>query len=146
GRKRRFPRATAEALLALRGRGRGVRTSNFYLAAVKAFCRWLVKDRRLADNPLAHLAGGNERLDRRHDRQTLSPDQLAAILAAALASPRTFRGLTGADRHALYHCAMGTGFRAGELAVLRPESFHLDADPPTATVPAAYTKNGRLAV
>src|SRR5262249_37489304 len=45
-----------------------------------------------------------------------------------------------------YLCAMGTGFRAGELASLVPESFDLDAEPPTATVAAAYTKNGKLAV
>ena len=49
--------------------------------------------------------------------------QLAAILDAARQSDRTFRGLTGADRHALYLCAMGTGFRASELASLTPRSL-----------------------
>jgi hypothetical protein len=42
--------------------------------------------------------------------------------------------------------ACGTGFRASELASLLPESFDLTAEPPTATVAAAYTKNKRLAV
>ncbi len=41
---------------------------------------------------------------------------------------------------------MGSGFRASELASLTPERFDLSADPPTATVPAAYTKNGKEAI
>lgn len=39
-----------------------------------------------------------------------------------------------------------TGFRASELACQTPERFDLASNPPTATVPAAYTKNGREAV
>jgi excisionase family DNA binding protein len=38
GRRRRFPRETAEALAEAAGRGRSVQTSNFYLGAVKQFC------------------------------------------------------------------------------------------------------------
>jgi integrase len=90
--------------------------------------------------------GRRERPDRRHDRQTLSVEQLTAILEAARASDRTFRGLSGDDRHALYLTAMSTGFRASELSTLSPESFDLDADPPTATISSAYTKNRQTAV
>ena len=39
--------------------------------------------------------------------------------------------------------AVGTGFRAKELRSLAPESFDLDADPPTVTVQAAYSKHRR---
>ena len=39
--------------------------------------------------------------------------------------------------------AAGTGFRANELRSLTPESFDLDADPPTVTVQAAYSKRRR---
>src|SRR5262249_5661901 len=46
----------------------------------------------------------------------------------------------------LYAVAMVTGFRAGELASLVPGSFDLDAVPSTATVKAAYSKNGRKCV
>src|SRR5262249_19568721 len=107
GKARRYPRATLEVLHALRSRGRSVQTSNLYLDAVKGFAAWRVRDRRPGGTPLDHREGGNVKLDRRHDRQTLSTDQLAAILAAAFASERTFRGLVGRDRHALYLCAMG---------------------------------------
>src|SRR5262249_31632198 len=38
------------------------------------------------------------------------------------------------------------GFRTGELAVLTPESFALDTDPPTATLAAEHTKNKKPVV
>jgi integrase len=41
---------------------------------------------------------------------------------------------------------MGTGFRASELGALTADSLDLDGKPPTATVPAAYTKNGERAI
>ncbi len=65
------------------------------------------------------------------------------LLRAAASS----RGLSGAARRVLYlTAALETGFRAAELASLYPGSFDLDADPPTATVEAAYAKNGEEAV
>jgi integrase len=141
GTARRYPRATAEALYALRTRGRSIKTSNAYLEVVKSFCNWLVRDRRMANNPLAHLKGGNVKLDRRHDRQTLSEPQLAAILRGAEGSAQVFRGLTGRDRRFIYLAAMTTGFRADEVASLVPESFCLEEQPPCVILPARATKN-----
>ena len=46
----------------------------------------------------------------------------------------------------LYHLALGTGFRAAEIASLTRESFALDTDPPTVTVKAGYSKNRRGSV
>jgi integrase len=43
----------------------------------------------------------------------------------------------------LYRIAVGTGFRRNEIKSLMPESFDLDADPPTITVEAAYSKRRR---
>src|SRR5262249_19657709 len=136
GKARRFPRATVEFLRGLAGRGRSVQTINYYLREVKSFCRWMVKDRRLPDNPLAHLAGGNAKTHRRHDRRPLAAGELRSLIRAARESARTFRGLAGADRAVLYCAACATGFRAGELAVLVPGDFRLDADPPTVTIAA----------
>ncbi len=141
GKARRFPPETAQALHKLRSRGRSLKTMNLHLAAVKQFAAWLVSDKRMAVNPLADLEGGNVELDRRHDRQTLAEEQLAAILNAALNSPKAFRGLTGRDRHHLYLAAMTTGFRVGELAALPPEWFELAAAPPVVVLPATLTKN-----
>ena len=121
-------------------------TSSYYLVAIQAFCRWAVKNSRLNQSPIAHIEKLETRTDRRHDRQSLSPDQLIGILAAAMASEKTFRGLTGKDRHFLYLAAMTTGFRVGELASLHPEDFDLECSPPTATVSASCTKNKQTAV
>jgi len=76
----------------------------------------------------------------------LTADEVSRLLAAALSSVRPFRGMSGEDRYYVYATALRTGFRAAELASLRPASFDLTADPPTATVAAAYTKNGEQTV
>jgi site-specific recombinase XerD len=128
-----------------RRHGLGQQTSNFYLTAVKAFCRWLVQDRRTNENPLAHLQGGNVKLDRRHDRRNLSPEEINRLLDAAACSTDDFRGLTGQDRYYLYAVALGTGFRAAELASLTRASFQLAANPPVARVQAGYSKNRKEA-
>src|SRR5262245_10217638 len=78
----------------------GTQTSNHYLAAIKQFARWLVKVRRTAENPLAHLEGGNVRLDRRHERRELSEDELVHLLdSTRRAGP--VRKMSGPDREML---------------------------------------------
>ena len=146
GKARRFPQATVLALQKRLGRGTGIQTMNYYLREIKAFCRWLVKDRRMAENPLTHMKGGNARQDRRHDRRPLSLDELRSVIQAARQSSRDFRGLAGVDRAVLYSVACASGFRASELASLFPEAFSLDGELPTVTLPAEHAKNGRTAV
>jgi integrase len=141
-RRQRYHRDVVNALLARRGRGVGVVTSNHYLVAVKAFSKWLVKDRRTAADPLAHLTRQNADVDLRHQRRALREDAFGRFVEATAAG-KAFRGLTGADRLVLYTLAANTGFRAGELASLAPGSFDLDAAPPTVTVEAAYSKHRR---
>ena len=51
--------------------------------------------------------------------------------------------MPGPDRAMAYRVALGTGFRAKELRSLTPASFDLDADPPTVTVTAGYSKRRR---
>ena len=119
----------------------GIQTANHYLAATKQFIRWLVADRRTLDSPLAHLEGGNVKLDRRHERRELADGELARLFETArTAGP--FRGLAGLDREILYVVAVYTGLRASELASLTPASFTL-SDRPTVTVAAAYSKHRR---
>jgi len=146
GKARRFPRATVTTLQERLCRGASVETTNQYLTHVKSFTRWLVKDHRAAADPLTHLESGNNQLDRRHDRRELTEDELRRVLAAARASERTFRGLSGGDRFHLYATACGTGFRASALASLTPESFDLDGATPTATLAARRNKSRVLKV
>ena len=143
GTTRSYPRETATVLHASLSRGRGPQTSNYYLREIKSFCSWMVRDRRMADNPLAHLQGSNARLDLRHDRRALSAEELTLILEVTMASRKSYRGLSGEDRYFLYLAAMTTGFRSSELASLTPASFVLDAEPPTVVLAAGDAKNKR---
>ena len=123
-------------------RGISAQTFNFYVGAVKQFCQWMIRDRRAMDNPAIHLDKLNTKTDRRHDRRSLSADELIRLLDATETGP-TFRALPGSDRAMLYRVAAGSGLRRSELASLTPESFDLKADPPTITVRAAYSKHRR---
>jgi len=102
----------------------------------------MVRDRRAADSPLAHLQGGNARVDRRHDRRALSADELRRLLTAVETGPTRMR-MSGQDRAMLYRLAVETGLRANELRTLTWGSFDLDAEPATVTVRAAYSKHRR---
>jgi len=65
-------------------RGIGAQTFNFCLQATGQFCRWMVRDGRATESPLAHLQGLNVKTDRRHDTLPLRADT-AALLKAHLA-------------------------------------------------------------
>jgi integrase len=138
-------------------RGFSSQTFNFYLQACKQFCRWMVKDRRAHENPLAHLSGLNVKTDRRHDRRALSADELAWLLDVTERGHRTVvdgvlvvamapvdrSGMSAADRAMLYRLAVETGLRAGELRSLTRSSFVLEGEEPSVTIAAAYAKNRR---
>jgi integrase len=134
-----FAREHVEAYL-VEKRGLGIETSNHYLASIKQFSKWLVKDRRAPFDPLSHLARQNADTDVRHERRALREEAFARFVEAT-AGGKLFRGLTGADRFVLYILADNTGFRAGELASLTPASFDFNAG--RVTVAAAYSKRRR---
>jgi integrase len=146
GRCRRFSRQTALALRDRLNQPIGPGTVNHYVRLLRGFTRWLVRDRRLPDDPLIALAPMHAAVDVRRQRRELTADELAALLEAARRSERTFRGLSGPDRFHLYAAACGTGFRASGLASLTPESFDLDAEIPTVTLSAQGNKSRKLKV
>ena len=125
-----------------RNRGASIQTANFYLQAAKQFCRWMVRERRANDSPLVGLSGQNVRLDRRHDRRALTPDECRRLIQAAAAGPER-GGMQGADRALAYQLALETGLRVREIRSLTRASFEFDADPPRLTVTAAYSKHRR---
>ncbi len=124
--------------------GLSARAVNAHLTAAKSLSPWLKRDGRAADYALETLTKQNEQADRRRVRRALTPAEAGRVVRAAASGPEA-GGLSGPDRAMLYDLALGTGFRAEELATLTPERFALDADPPTVTVQAAYAKNGREA-
>ena len=123
-------------------RGISHQTSNWYLGACKQFCRWMVRDGRAVTSPVAYLEGLNVRTDRRHDRRALSIEELQWLLATTRSGPARY-GMNGPERAVLYRLAVESGLRAGELRSLTRASFALDAEPPTVTVEAEYSKRRR---
>ena len=122
--------------------GLSVASSNHYLTAIKGFARWLVKDRRTAENQLVHVSRLNGEDDIRRSRRSLSEAEFGQLLNAAR-NGKTVCGLSGADRELLYLAAAFTGLRARELASLTASHFDLTANPPTMTVEAGYSKRRR---
>ncbi len=101
----------------LRKDGRSIQTSNHYLKAIKQFCRWLVTDSRTRDSRIAHVKTLNVKVDRRHDRRSLSAEEFSALIESALNGPMV-QGIPGPERAMLYVLAAWTGFRRNELASL----------------------------
>jgi site-specific recombinase XerC len=76
------PSAVLSFLVDLRVGGKGLKTANDYLAAVKGFTRWLWRDKRTALDPLAgmpRLAAKGD-LDFRHARRDLEGEELRRLL------------------------------------------------------------------
>ena len=74
--------------------GISAQTFNFYLAAVKRFCRWAVRDGRARESPVAHLQGLNVKTDRRHERRALTVQKQGRLLRAAGQGPERY-GIAG---------------------------------------------------
>lgn len=113
-------------------------TSNGYLQATKQLCRWMVQDGRASESPLTHLKRMNAKVDKRHPRRPLEPDQMRKLLATTVRGPRRF-GMEGYERALLYRVAAETGLRANELRSLKVSSF--DFETCTVRVKCSYTKN-----
>ena len=139
------PSKIQAAIGELRAGGLSLQSCNHYLRAAKQFSRWLHRDGRTREDAVAFLKAQNVATDRRHDRRALTDDELAALLQAAEAGP-TIQGMTGPDRAMLYRLAAGTGFRRNEIRTLTPEAFALEADPPTITIEAGYSKHRKVDV
>lgn len=107
------PRTKAE-------QGISAQSANFYLAAARRFARWISGKAAVRADLFDGLPGYDAANERTHARREVSPEELDRVLAAAKASPRTVRNLTGVDRYHLYLTAFATGFRASELVVHPP--------------------------
>ncbi len=136
------PSKVQEYLADVKLKGRSPQTVNFYLQAIRQFVNWMVRDRRVPDNPLRVLSPLNVRKDRRHDRRAIEADELDRLVQSA-DEGRSVEGVDGPARGLLYLFSAFTGLRRKELASLTPRSLNLTAETPTVTVSAAYAKNGR---
>lgn len=97
-------------------------TLNHRVRKLRAFGNWLLKRKKAAANPFAGLELAGVEDDRRHVRRALDHPELLRLVAAARADPAPYAKMPGPDRAGLYLFAAYTGFRAGTLAALTPES------------------------
>ena len=121
-------------------RSASLSTCNSYLRSLKGFSRWLFRQRLTAEDALLDLDLFNAATDRRHIRREMSADEVQWLLGVTEQRTLPEHGAPGPTRAMVYRVAGSTGFRAGELRSLAPESFDLDATPPTCTVEAGYSK------
>ncbi len=114
-----------------------IKTSNYYLAAVKHFVKWIGK--RSGENPLAELRPLNTNTENRRQRRALSSDAIPRLIDAAHSGP-AIQCVSGVDRAMLYILAIWTGYRCRELASINKRSLNFHGQPATINVPAAYSK------
>ncbi len=127
--------------MAAKDKGMSPTTMNMYLTALRNFCNWLVREKRLAENSVAYIPKLNAATDRRRERRAFTVEELGRILAAAEKGKKRF-GMTGPVRALLYRTATETGLRWSELRSLTKSSFNFDSIPATVTIKAANAKNG----
>lgn len=111
------------------------RAKNHYLATLNTFCRWCVKRKRMAENPVADVEKVDETTDVRRERRALSAEELSRLLDAVPAHYRLG-----------YQVLMATGLRCGELKALRWGDVKLDTPHPFIQLRAAQTKSKRADV
>jgi integrase len=128
-----------KALATLKTEGQSHQTLNHYRGVVRSFSRWCWKSHRTREDALRDVKGYNVKEDRRHDRRTLSLDELRRLIDAAEHGPAV-RRVPGPVRALVYRLAVATGLRYSEIGSITPESFNWET--PSVTVAAAYTKNG----
>jgi len=127
--------------------GLSAQTAEFFRKAVKRFAWWLSvrKKAPVRADLFDDVPGFDAKNNRVHARRTCPPEDMAKLLTTVKESDGHYRGLLGEDRYFLYLVAFASGFRAGELAVVTPGNFALDAEPPLVILSAKQTKNGKAA-
>lgn len=124
--------------------GSSHRTVNADLAAIRSFCRWLLKRQRMHRDPTIALQKLNESEDRRLERRALTDEEAEKLMSSTLDSKKIFRKLKGHDRAFLYLLAQRTGLRRSELRSLTPGSFDFSSEPATVSVQAANSKRRKF--
>jgi integrase len=128
-----------KALSRLIEEGRSLQTANHHRNAVKSFVKWMHDTGRMRENTLRRVSGFNVKEDPRHERRTVSLEELRRLIDAAHTG-NPFKRMTGPMRALCYRLAVDSGLRYSEIGSIKPESFDWRAG--TVTIHAAYAKNG----
>ncbi len=106
------------------------RTLNDYLATLRSFFRWLIRENMATFDPFQHVEPVEERGRRRRPRRALTVEEFHRLLQAAPIERRRF-----------YLAAYYTGLRRSELEGLQWGDVRLDDAKPYILARAATTKN-----
>jgi integrase len=129
-----------KALARLTDAGRSLQTASHHRNAIKSFAKWMDDTHRTRENILRGVAGFNVKEDPRHERRTISVEEMRALIEAAEAGA-PFKSMTGPMRALCYRLAVASGLRYSEIGSIAPESFDWQAS--AVTIRAAYAKNGQ---
>lgn len=113
----------------------GPTTLNQYLEAIRTFCNWAVKRKRMAANPMLAVEKIEESADVRRDRRAFAVEELTALMKAA--EP---------EHQRVYRFILGTGLRRQEVADLIWDDIHEGATQPFVKLRAKATKSRRADV
>ena len=116
------------------------RTVNADLAAIRGFCRWLIRRERILRDPTTALEPLNVAEDRRLERRALDEEEAQKLVTSTFQSERVFRRLSGQQRATLYLLALRTGLRRNELRSLTPQSFDFSSKTPSVSLHASDSK------
>ena len=106
------------------------RTVNEYLATMRSFFNWMMKQDMAAFDPLVNVQRVEERGRRVKKRRALTVDEVRRLLEAA-----------PLDRRRFYLAGYYTGLRRSEIQSLQWGDVHIDEDKPYIHARAATTKN-----
>ncbi|MCP5522347.1 MAG: site-specific integrase [Verrucomicrobiales bacterium] len=126
---------SADSFQAWRSRNqqKAAKTLNQYLDTIRGLLGWLVRNGKLAADPLACVGKVETRGRERRKRRAFTDAEMRALLAVA------------GTRGPVYLLAANTGLRRGEIVALRKGDFHLTGDRPYVTARASTTKNRKEA-
>ena len=106
------------------------KTINDYLATLRSFFRWLMRENRATFDPLLNVERVEERGRQVRPRRAFKIDEVTRLLQTAPLERRRF-----------YLVAYYTGLRRSELQALQWGDVHMDEDKPYILARAATTKN-----
>lgn len=121
-----------------------------YFLAMKAFCNWMVVNKRSPSNPIIDVNPPSAKGDPIHNRRPMSVADFTKLTDYLRTAPLRRRNgyvctWTPHDRLMTYWMAVMTGFRARELKSLTYASLNFEVSPATATVKGHIAKNGEKA-
>lgn len=119
-------------------------TRRHYLVAVCDFCKWMVRDKRMRENPMLDTPLPSAEADTQHNRRPLTLEEfrkLAAHLKTFGRHHQQKARWTALDRRLIYWTAVKTALRLEAMRALTVDDLRLEGSPATIRSWAKHQKN-----